>query len=47
MRENAVSPSDKKHIRDSWIWAIVIIAVGVLCTVGDMFAQVEVSKLLS
>jgi hypothetical protein len=34
------SAFEKRHIRNGWLWAVVIIAVGALCTVGGLFAQV-------
>jgi hypothetical protein len=39
MSDAPLSQSDNKHIRDAWIWAATIIAIGMLCAVGGIFAQ--------
>jgi hypothetical protein len=37
MADTPLYYSDKKHVRDAWIWAATIIAFGVLCA---LFVQV-------
>lgn len=41
MSDAPLSQSDKKHIQGAWIWAATIIVIGMLCSVGGMFAQVS------
>jgi hypothetical protein len=41
MSDATLSQSDKKHIHGAPIWAATIIALGMLCAVGGMFAQVS------
>jgi hypothetical protein len=40
MSDTELSPIEKKHIRNAWLWAVVIIAVGAVCAVGGLVAQV-------
>jgi hypothetical protein len=40
MSDDALSPSDRKHIREAWIWAAVIIGLGMLCALVGLLVQV-------